>query len=241
MEGPRLDRREDLVRLGRREDELHVRRRLLDHLQQRVERRRGDHVRLVDHVDLEPRRHRREERPLAQVAGVVDQAVRGRVDLDDVERARTHRRQRDAGVALAARRRGRALLAVERTGEDAGARGLAAAARAAEQVGVVDPAGVQRLADRPGDVLLADDLGEACRAGTSGTARATSERGLRRAERRTPRTPARAHLPLLPSGPGGVGRDSAARGVGAHCSQAATSRPVHNRSARPRLADGGFA
>ena len=31
---------------------------------------------------------------------------------------------------------------------------------------------------------------------------------------RTPRTPARAHLPLLPSGPGGVQRDDAARGVG---------------------------
>src|SRR5690606_38217809 len=30
---------------------------------------------------------------------------------------------------------------------------------------------------------------------------------------RTPRTPTRAHVPLLPSGPGGVRRDGAARGV----------------------------
>ena len=45
-------------------------------------------------------------------------------------------------------------------GEDARAGGLAAAARPAEQVGVVDPAVAQRLLQRLGDVLLALDLGE---------------------------------------------------------------------------------
>jgi hypothetical protein len=41
-----------------------------------------------------------------------------------------------------------------------------------------------------------------------------SIRGHSRPEtQRTPRTPTRAHLPLLPSGPGGVRRDDAARGV----------------------------
>ena len=49
-------------------------------------------------------------------------------------------------------------------GQDAGARGLAAAARAAEQVGVVDPVAAQRLLQRVGDVLLPDDLGEGRRA-----------------------------------------------------------------------------
>ena len=74
------------------------------------------------------------------------------------------RRQRDAGVAHAARVRGRALLAVQRAGQDPRAGRLAAAARAAEQVGVVDPAVAQRLSQRFGDVLLADDLGEGRRA-----------------------------------------------------------------------------
>ncbi len=46
---------------------------------------------------------------------------------------------------------------------------------------------------------------------------------------RTPRTPTRAHLPLLPSGPGGVRRDDAARGV---CTQPSPGRrrarnPLH--------------
>ena len=50
--GPGADRPDDLLRLGCREDELHMLRRLLDDLQQGVEALRGDHVGLVDDVDL---------------------------------------------------------------------------------------------------------------------------------------------------------------------------------------------
>jgi hypothetical protein len=45
-------------------------------------------VRLVDDVDLVAAVDRREEGAFPQVAGVVDAAVAGRVDLDDVDRAR---------------------------------------------------------------------------------------------------------------------------------------------------------
>src|SRR3712207_7728621 len=105
---------------------------------QGVEALRGDHVRLVDDVDLEAAVHRREEGPLAQVAGVVDATVAGRVDLDDVERTGAVGRQGHAGAAGAARRGRRPLLAVQRPGEDARRGGIAAPARTAEQVGVVD-------------------------------------------------------------------------------------------------------
>jgi hypothetical protein len=47
------DRDGDLVHLRRREDELHVRRRLLERLQERVPRRVREHVDLVHDVDLE--------------------------------------------------------------------------------------------------------------------------------------------------------------------------------------------
>jgi hypothetical protein len=60
-------------------------------------------VRLVDHVDLEAARRGGEEGALAQVASVVNTAVGGRVDLDDVDRAGAVGSQRDAGVALATR------------------------------------------------------------------------------------------------------------------------------------------
>ena len=158
---PRPDRGQHLVRLGRREHEDEELRRLLDELEQGVEALRAHHVRLVDDVDLVARAHRREEGPLAQVAGVVDAAVRGRVDLDHVEAAGTVRGERDARVALAARVGRRAAgLAVERAGQDPGAGGLAAATRAGEQVRMVDPAAGQRLHQRLGHVLLTDHLGE---------------------------------------------------------------------------------
>ena len=65
-----------------------------------------------------------------------------------------------ARVALAARVGDGRLVAVERARQDARARGLAAAARAGEEVGVVDPVVRQRRAQRLGHVLLPDDLGE---------------------------------------------------------------------------------
>ena len=49
----RQDRVGDLVVLGRGEDELHARRRLLERLQERVEGARREHVDLVDDPDLE--------------------------------------------------------------------------------------------------------------------------------------------------------------------------------------------
>ena len=164
MVGTRPDGRDDLLRLGGGEDELQVRRRLLDQLQQRVEALLGDHVRLVDDVDLEAPGHRRVEGPLAQFPGVVHAAVRGRVDLDHVDAARPGRRERDAGVADPAGFGGGTLDAVQRAGENPRAGRLAAPARAAEQVGVVDPPGAQRLGERAGDVFLPLHLGERRRA-----------------------------------------------------------------------------
>ena len=76
---------DDLLRLGRREDELQVRRRLFDELQQRVEALTGDHVGFVDDVNLEAGGHRGEEGALTKVTRVVDATVRRGVDLDDVD------------------------------------------------------------------------------------------------------------------------------------------------------------
>ena len=158
--GARPDGRQHLLGFGGGEHEDQVLRRLLDDLQQRVEARRGDHVRFVDDEDAVPRLGGRVERPVAQFAGVVDAAVAGGVEFDDVDVAGPVGRQRDARVAHAARGGRRALLAVQRAGQDARRRGLAAAARPGEQVGVVDPARRQRRRQRFGDVLLADHFGE---------------------------------------------------------------------------------
>ena len=156
--GARADRRQHLVGLGRGEDEAQVRRRLLDQLEQGVEALRGDHVGLVDDVDLVAVAHRCEERLLAQVARVVHTTVGGRVDLDDVHRPRAAAGQLATAVALAARVRDRSLHTVEGAGEDAGRRRLAAAAWTGEEIGVVDPVGRERGPERLRHVVLPDDL-----------------------------------------------------------------------------------
>ncbi len=158
--GARADGADHLVRLGGREDELHVRRRLLDDLEQRVEPLRGHHVRLVEDEHLVPVARGREGRSLAQVTRVVHAVVAGRVDLDHVEAARAAAAQLDARVARAAGLRRGPLGTVQAAGQDAGGRRLATAARAGEQVGMGDPVRPQGLGQRLGDVLLTDHLGE---------------------------------------------------------------------------------
>src|SRR5690606_11700689 len=132
-----------------------MRRRFLDEFEQRVEPFPGHHVRLVDDVDLVPRVHRRKERALPQVTGVVDTTVGGGVDLDDVDTAAAVGGQRHARVALPARVRRGTFRTVQRPSQNPRAGGLPAAAWTAEQVGVVHPPVPQRLTQGFSDMLLA--------------------------------------------------------------------------------------
>ena len=156
------DRGRHLVRLRRRQHEHHVRRRLLERLQERVPRRGREHVRLVEDVDAAAAPHRRQGHVLAELADVVDRVVRGRVHLHDVERGAVHDRpaRRIVGREVDAR----TPLAVQRAGQQLGHRGLACAARADEQVGVMDLVELDRVAQCADDVLLADHLVESARA-----------------------------------------------------------------------------
>ena len=86
---------DDLLGLGRSEDELHVRRRFLDDFQQRVEALRRDHVCLVDDVDLVARDGGCVGRLVTQLARIVDATMARGVDLDDVDAARAAARQVD--------------------------------------------------------------------------------------------------------------------------------------------------
>src|SRR6266540_4618004 len=79
------NRRWDLVRLGRREHEDGVRRRLFEGLQESVPGRPGQLVRLVDDVHPKSAFAGSILDFLAQVTDIVDAPVGGRVDLDQVE------------------------------------------------------------------------------------------------------------------------------------------------------------
>ena len=102
----------------------------------------------------------------AQLADLIDAAVAGAVDLDDVDvfAGGDHL----AVDALVAGLGGRPADAVERLGEDASGGGLADAAGAGEQVGVGDAIGLEGVDQRPGHRLLADEVAEALRAVTAG-------------------------------------------------------------------------
>ena len=153
---PRNDGRQDLVALRRGEDELHVRRRLFQRLEQRVEGRGGKHVDFVDDDDLEGAVGRGELDLVAQVAHLVHAVVRGPVDFQHIQRVAG--RDFAAHAAGTARRGGGTLLAIQRLGEDPRQRGLADAARPDEQIGVRDTAGLDRVLERSRDVLLTDHI-----------------------------------------------------------------------------------
>ena len=153
--------RQHLLRLGRREDEFHVRGRLLERLEQRVERRRGEHVHLVDDVDLELPFARRVANVVAQLAHLLDAVVARAVDLEHVEAVAL--RDLLAAIADAARRNCGAVHAVERLGEDARGRCFPDPARPDEQVGVREAILLHRVAQRARDVRLADQVVERLR------------------------------------------------------------------------------
>ena len=101
---------------------------------------------------------------MASATGMYDSAE-GRWDVALAEAAGV---DVAADRALAAGLRADAALAVERLREDPRDRGLAHAAGAGEQEGVVDAAAVERVRQRAHHVLLPDQLGEAFRAPLAG-------------------------------------------------------------------------
>ena len=162
LQAARQDCHRDFARVRRREEELHMFGRLLQRFQQRVETVDRQHVHLVNQVDLEAPGAGGVLHIVEQFAHVVHAGARRRVHLDQVnEVAGVHLA---AGGAFAARRGADALFAVEAFGEDARDGGLADAARAGEQVGVVQAAHFQRVFQRADDMALADDLLEVARA-----------------------------------------------------------------------------
>ena len=134
--------------LGGGEHEHGVRRRLLEGLQERVPGGRREHVGLVEDVDLAPPADGRVGDALTQLADVLDRVVRGGVHLEHVQRARPG--DRHARLATPAGLGGGPFGAVQAGGEDLRHRGLAGAAGADEQVGVVNLVPLDRVAERPG-------------------------------------------------------------------------------------------
>ena len=158
----RANGRQHAREVGRAEHEDEVGRRLLDQLQEGVPGLRGQLVRLVDDVDLVAALDRLQHGAVADLAHVVDAALRGGVHLDHVERAAVRDRLGDRRRRVEVRVR--AALGVERLGEDARHRGLPRSARPGEEVRLPHLPVLDRVPQRADDRFLADHVPEVERA-----------------------------------------------------------------------------
>jgi hypothetical protein len=154
--GAAADGGQHLLRLGRRQHEDHVARGLLEGLEQGGGRVVGQHVDLVDDVDL-PAPWRAERGSGHELPHGVDAPVGGGVELHDIERAALG--DADARLAGATRLAVVRVRAVEGLGQDAGGRRLPRAPGPAEEVGVRHAALADRVAQRLADVVLTLELG----------------------------------------------------------------------------------
>ena len=155
------DRDRELLRLRRAEDELHVPRRFLERLQQRVEGLPREHVDFVNDVDFESSAGGADGDVLPQGADLVDAAVAGGVDLHDIDILPCG--DRATVVAVIARLRRGPGRAFEGLGEDPRGARLAHTAGAGEKIGVADAPRFDRPGETASNVLLADQLVEALR------------------------------------------------------------------------------
>ena len=148
------DGREDLVFFGGGQDEDGMGRRFFEGLEERIEGLLREHMHLIDDIDAVAADLRRDPHLVGQGADIVHRVVGGGVEF--VDAVGTSLREGAARFAFTARFEVRTgVAAVDGLGEDAGGTGLAYAARAAEEVGVRQLAAQDRVLERPGDVLLA--------------------------------------------------------------------------------------
>ena len=158
----REDGLQNLLRIGGAQHEDHVRRRLLERLEQRVERRRREHVNLVDDIDLVLAAHRGKVDGVDDLlAYVVHAGTACGIELVDIRVVALGNELallastvgHAAACTLGARRLG--IAAQQRLGQNARHGGLARAARSAEQVGVGQAPLGDGVLERRDDMLLA--------------------------------------------------------------------------------------
>jgi len=159
LQAARQNGHRNFLRVGGRQDELDVLRRLFERLQHGIERRSREHVHFVDDIDLEATTCRRVHRILEQLAHLVDLGVGRRVyfeQIDETPAVDFLARRTDA-----AGRGADAGLAIEGLGQDPGQRRLADATGTGKQIRVVQALGGQRVRQCPHHVLLANQAGKA--------------------------------------------------------------------------------
>ncbi len=149
-------RRGHAMGLGGGEDEGDMPGRFLQNLQERVERLVGEHVHLVDDVDLAAGSSGGVAHPVAQLPHLVDATVGGTVDLHHIQGRAIG--DPDARLAAVAGLGGHPLLTVEPFGQKPGHGGLSSTPGAGEQVSVGHPSFPQGPGQGSHHVILAHHI-----------------------------------------------------------------------------------
>ena len=155
------DCRQNFLRLGGGENKFHMRGRLLERLQKRVERSGREHVHFIDKINFVTALGWRITNVVAQLAHIFDAVVAGAVDLDDVETVA--RGNLAAVVAHAAWRHSRSFHAIERLRQNAGGRGFPDPAWTDKKVRMRKPILCNGILERTRDMRLPDEVVERLR------------------------------------------------------------------------------
>jgi len=154
----REHRHRQFLRVGGGEQKLDVCRRFFQGLEQRIERRLGQHVYLIDQVHLYPTSAGHVLRIVDQLAHVINAGIAGSIDFQQIHEA--------AGIdihacaAFATRLSASAALAVQAFGKNAGDGSFADATGTGEQKRVVNTVRFQCVGKRPHHMLLPDQFSE---------------------------------------------------------------------------------
>ena len=146
---------------GRRQQELYMRRRFFQCLQQRIEAVFREHVHFINEIHLVPARGRRVLYVIHQVPGFIHLGPRCRVDLDQINKAALV--DTATGAALAAGFGTDSGFTVETLCQDTRQGRLAYPAGAGKQVGMVQPVGIQCVDQHFQNMVLPDHILEQAR------------------------------------------------------------------------------
>ena len=150
------NRWQNFLRLGRRENKLHMLGRLFQRLQKRIKRRRRQHMHFVDEINFVTALGRSISNVLPQLAHVFHTVIARAIDLDHVETVAC--RNLPAVIAFSAWRDRRSFDAIERLRQDARGRCFADAARPDKEIGVGEPVLRDRVFQRARHVRLPDQI-----------------------------------------------------------------------------------
>ena len=156
LQAARQDRGRQFLRIGRRQQEFDMGRRLFEGFQQGIKAVARQHMHLIDEIHLVAPAAGRVLHIFEQLAGIFNLGARCSIDFDEVDKTSlcNFHTRRTGATGL----RADALLAVQAFSEDAGDSSFTHAAGTGKQIGVMQAIPIKGIDQRLEHMLLPDQL-----------------------------------------------------------------------------------